>query len=89
MSIFTFDELSNNQSFENWVEINKIDEKVQGQVDNFKIDTHLEFTFGQQNQKESVSPSESFTGSLIKTTIESLDVPFVDQHSILMRIRLR
>ena len=27
LSIFTFDEPSNNQSFENWVEINKIGEK--------------------------------------------------------------
>ena len=27
LSIFIFDESSNNQSFENWVEVNKIDEK--------------------------------------------------------------
>jgi len=37
-SIFTFDESSNNQSFENCIE----DGKDQSQVDDFKIDTLLE-----------------------------------------------
>jgi len=41
LSIFTFDELSNNQSFKNLVEVNKTDGKNQGQVDDFKIDILL------------------------------------------------
>ena len=45
LSIFTFDELLNNQSFENWVFLNIIEGKYQGQVDDFKIDTLLESTF--------------------------------------------
>ena len=53
----------------------KKDKKDQGQVDDFKIDTLLESTIGQQNQTELISPSESFTGSQIKTTIEASDVP--------------
>ena len=51
----------------------------QGQVDNFIIDILLESTLGSKGQKESVSPFESFTESLIKTIIESLDVPRADQ----------
>ena len=47
LSIFTFDEPFNNQSFENWVEVNKTYEKDQGQVDDFKIDTLLESTVRQ------------------------------------------
>ena len=74
LSIFTFDEPSNNQSFENWVQVNKTDEKDQGHVDDFKIDTLLESTVRQQNQIELISPSKSFTGSQIKTNIEA-DVP--------------
>ena len=53
LSIFTFDEPLNNQSFENWVELNTTDENDQGQVDDFRIDTFLESTFKQQNQKNS------------------------------------
>ena len=60
--------------FWNWVEVKKTDEKDQGQVYDSKIDTLLESTVGQQNQTELVSPSESFTGSQIKTTIEASDV---------------
>ena len=74
MSIFTFDEPLNNQSFENWVEVNKTDEKDQGQVDDFKIDTLLESTVRQQNQKELAS-HEIFMGSQITTTIEASDIP--------------
>jgi len=79
LSNFTFDEPFNNQCFENWVEINVTDEKDQGQVDDFKIDTLLESTFRQQNQKEYVFPPKSFTGSLFKATIKSLDVPHANQ----------
>jgi len=61
LNIFTFDEPSNNQSFENWVEVNVTDGKDKGQVDDFKIDTLLESTVRQQNQKEYASHSESFT----------------------------
>ena len=75
LSIFTFDEPFNNQSFENWIEVNKTDEKDQGQVYNFKIDTLLESTVKQQNRKELVSPYEFFMGSQIKTTIEASDIP--------------
>ena len=39
LSIFTFDEPSNNQSFENWIKVNVTNRKDQGQVDNFKFDT--------------------------------------------------
>ena len=49
LNIFTFDEPFNNQSFENWVEVNKIDEKDQGHVDDFIIDTLLESIVRQQN----------------------------------------
>jgi len=75
LSNFTFDEPSNNQSFENWVEVNITDEKDQSQVYDFKIDILLESTVRQQNQKESVFSSESFMESLFKTTIEVSDVP--------------
>jgi len=44
LSIFSIDKPSNNQSFKNWVEVIKIDEKDQGQVNDFKIDTLLEST---------------------------------------------
>jgi len=47
LSIFTFDEPSNNRSFENWVEVNLTDGKDQTQVNNFKIDTLLKFTVRQ------------------------------------------
>jgi len=51
LSIFTFDDPLNNQSFKNSVEVNITKGKDQGQVDDLKVDTHLESTFRQQNQK--------------------------------------